>query len=345
MNALCTFSSGQLIRGDAILTTVLQSPAQAQSWVDSLTMKSFALNAPTGAWLRSDSLAGENVSASALDNQKHSTQPELACSSDAESERAPPPDAQASPSLLGLAEHAKSSGDAQQPTTGRATAARQQGHAATAEDSSEPRTRLLWSIVGQASSVDWRDRPAGRGTPPCESSLQANLQLLREANPQGQTAARCPPSRSLLPAFPCRDAAACQGEPSTVRMEENELLAKNADEAKHGNCDLNPRDSRDEMSNHMWADLQPELLALIARKCRTGAPLQSMVSTCRLARGNLLTQSLVMELEKAVDDSDVGSCLPGSIASVTFLDHSYSATQNCLWHLACYPLWPAIPCL
>ena len=158
----------------------------------------------------------------------------------------------------------------------------------------EPRTRLLWSIVGQASSVDWKNRaPAVHSPQSATESNPANLDFPDKApshshleklrlQPSG-----LPPIVEATRAHNKSEVApeADQGV-EAVRAYDRSEAAQKADQGV-----IEMREPRDDGGSHAlsggnhhrydWADLQPELLSSIGRTFRSAGPLQQMASTCR----------------------------------------------------------------
>lgn len=156
---------------------------------------------------------------------------------------------------------------------------------AVPDDSSEPRTRLLWSIVGQASSVDWKDRPKNARVKLAaeDGCSQPNFEPIATSQNElrGATAVQFATQSHEVQR---------ESKPSSDPREELE----NAQSCPSERDELAEKQHWDDFHSHHtfdWADFQPELLSIVASKCRSAAPLQHMVSTCRCAQKSLLPTS------------------------------------------------------
>lgn len=141
----------------------------------------------------------------------------------------------------------------------------------------EPRARLLWSIVGQASSVCWEQRTqpqlSGETVISCDSQSPA---------------AGTPPSDRPLPSEleqkrrhegPLQEAAGCD------EVERSEESAQSR-EAGLGGQELSrdcrsPGTQAEACPGAEWGSLPPELLSIVASHTVSAAAVHQMVSTCR----------------------------------------------------------------
>ena len=137
--------------------------------------------------------------------------------------------------------------------------------APTMEDC-EPRTRLLWSIVGQASSLDWKQPPAHETPPPLNRLHPAT------ADQSPLTSKDSPLTAATLPGIVQEDGT--EEEPLA-----GPSLATQGDICVAGDASEGPgllcRSDRG-----FWADLQPELLFLVAAKLASAGAVQAMVGVC-----------------------------------------------------------------
>ena len=283
MNALCSFLSGQLIRGDAILTASLTSPGQAQSWVNSIMSKSQNLNASEekhSSLMPRDSSTqdatvldaarvkdGTDPAANLEPLQEEYTESLAACARDDSASDIPELSSQAAseaPPALERKQIEYTHRQREAPRPARAP------HAASAvpDGDYEPRTRLLWSIVSQASSVKWdRGAPgaaaASRLAAPAEDEIsKEHLKELTE-----DTLGQNPLAEEI---------SGMQTDESAQESTEAGLQQESFRD-EDGSCGLQY------VAQHKcdWADLQPELLGCIGKTFRAAGPLQQMASTCR----------------------------------------------------------------
>ena len=291
VNALCSFLSGQLIRGDAILTASLSSPGQAQGWINSIVSKSQVLNASEDR-LRSAKSRAVGKQDTALFNP-------------AQLKDSPYPDSTLQPSPGSLpalvrvneddtvthqaaADPATStsnpvSEDISIPEKRRAPQGSRQNDAsrpraphiahAVPDGDYEPRTRLLWSIVSQASSVNWNNRPAA--VPQASEAIELpGIPTSSAMTTEKGSLTELPEAESELPPVPERPDD-LEAELST--QDSNQGVSRLGCVSK---CDDGSILKYDVQSSD-WAELQPELLGCIGNKFRSSGPLQVMASTCR----------------------------------------------------------------
>lgn len=280
MNALCSFLSGQLIRGDAILTASLTSPGQAQSWVNSIMSKSQNLNASEekhSSLMPRDSSTqnatvfdaarvrdGTDPAANLEPLQGEYAESLAACARDDSASDVTDLSSQTAseaPSALERKQTEYTNCEREAPRPARAP------HAASAvpDGDYEPRTRLLWSIVSQASSVKWdRKAPEAAAT----SNLAAESELSEEQ------LEKLP--QETLGLVPLAEEISGMQIDETHQDTESGLQNQSLrDEKGSRGLEYSTQHKCD------WADLQPELLGCIGKTFRSAGSLQQMASTCR----------------------------------------------------------------
>jgi len=135
---------------------------------------------------------------------------------------------------------------------------RRSGETTPTMEDCEPRTRLLWSIVGQASSLDWKHT--------------------------GAPAAPPPPTPHHLPPPPT--AVATAASPNPTGTVEEEGVCSEAPSAETQGEGGGPREAVAGMGvplrgdRGFWADLQPELMFLVTTKLASAGAVQAMVAVC-----------------------------------------------------------------
>ena len=147
----------------------------------------------------------------------------------------------------------------QQSRAGRVSAApaqQQQQHLASAasDDCCEPRAKLMWTIVGKATSTSWKEATPGSS---------AATALLTQA------------SRSSKAFTPWAGASSRQLPASS----QSSGIAGGAESAAASSQSAEERS--EPRFGCSWAELQPEMVVVIASRAGSAAAAQVMVSTCR----------------------------------------------------------------
>lgn len=148
VNSFCSTLAGQLVRGDAVLSAKHASQASLEAWIKQITTRHSLLN---------------NVAASAGLSPSRSPPLAYAEQTHEEAQKRPLPPAKQgshrSDRAQGSLEKAAPISVLQQSDSQDLRAAKKgnRDHVATAvpDDTCEPRFKLLWRLVGQASSVSW----------------------------------------------------------------------------------------------------------------------------------------------------------------------------------------------
>ena len=277
-----------------MLTASLNSPGQAQGWINSIVNKSRILNTsedrPSSAKSRSFGKKREDVPSAtppAEDSMSHtptlnlSTRPfpaPFGANGDATTKIAPTADCTGLPPkpssvFASVPEEKRPARENRQRDAAKPKKLPHTAHAVPDGDY-EPRTRLMWSIVSQASSVDWKDRPKSvSASATAEPSSLASIPTSSDIATDQQGATILPEAHLELPPIP----GTADWEPSLPI---------------HGIQQASPQlEGRGDGGVHFveyggqiksdWAELQPELLGCIAKGFRSASPLQQMVSTCR----------------------------------------------------------------
>ena len=247
VNSYCSTLAGQLVRGDAVLTAEHACQASSQAWIAQITARHKALN-NIGAFARASKQALKPNTPPAparfqeVDEQKPNS-PVQGSAREARPFSVPQGRAQSArenATATASQQHPSSKGQsaaARTPPSGRTHAA-----SSVADDTCEPRGKLLWRLVGQASSVSWEDQAAatkaarGVSRPTVCNAVDTASQL------DAQSATDC--NRQV-------DSRACVPVLRTLG------------------------------SLSHWGDLQQDLVARIAACVKRGVCVQAMVHTCR----------------------------------------------------------------